>query len=226
MRHVGIQFLAAAALCLLASPAFSQRGQRQPGGFGPQEVGLSQLLTNEGVQKELKITKDQAEKFTKAAQEQRTKMREAFQDAGGDMDKLREIMTKFRAESEKAAAKLASDTLKPEQVKRLKQMALQANGLRSFTKPEVQKELKLTETQIKDVTKISADVQKEAGELLRDAGRDRDKRQEAQKKIATLNTEALAKVAKSLTADQQKTWTAMIGDKFTYVPTPFRRPNN
>ena len=221
MRHVGIPFLAAAALCMLASPAFAQRG-----GFGPQEVGLSQLLTNEGVQKELKITKDQAEKFTKAAQEQGAKMREAFQDAGGDMDKLREIMTKLRAESEKAAAKLAADTLKPEQVKRLQQMALQANGLRSFTKPEVQKALKLTDTQIKDVTKISADVQKEAGELLRDAGRDRDKRQEAQKKIATLNTEGLAKVTKLLTDDQQKTWKTMIGDKFTYVPTPFRRPNN
>jgi Spy/CpxP family protein refolding chaperone len=220
MRHVGTPFLAAAALCLLASPAFAQ-----PGLFGPQEVGLSQLLTNEGVQKELKITKDQAEKFTKAAQEQRTKMREAFQDAGGDREKLREILTKFQAESNKTFTKLATDTLKPEQVKRLQQMALQANGLRSFTKPEVQKELKLTDTQIKDITKINADVQKDTAELFKDVGFDREKMQEAQKKVATLNTEGLAKVTKLLTDDQQKTWKTMIGDKFTYVPTPFRPRN-
>jgi Spy/CpxP family protein refolding chaperone len=222
MRHVGTYFLAAAALCLLASPAFAQ-----PGFFGQQDVGLAQLLTNKGAQEELKITKDQAEKFTKAAQEQNAKMREAFQDAGGDMEKLREIITKFRAESEKAAVKLATDTLKPEQVKRLKQMALQANGLRSFTKPEVQKELKLTDKQKTDITKISADVQKDTRELFKDIGfGDREKLQEAQKKAATLSAEGLAKVTKSLTADQQKTWTAMIGDKFTYVPTPFGRPRN
>ena len=209
MRHVDLKFLAAAVFGLLASPAFAQFGF-----FGAQDIGPSRLVIHADVQKELKLSEDQVEKFTKATQEMRDKIREAIQGAGGDMDKFRKALAKLQAEGDK----LVADTLKPEQLKRLKQIELQANGLRSFTRAEVQKELKLTDKQKKDVEKIADDVKKESEGLFKDVGRDREKFQEAQKKIAALNTEGLAKVTKLLTDDQQKTWKTMIGDKFDYKP--------
>jgi hypothetical protein len=209
MRHVGMKFLTAALLGLLASPVFAQFGF-----FGSQDIGPSRLVINADVQKELKLSRDQVEKFTKATQEMRDKIREAIQGSGGDMDKFRKALAKLQAEGDK----LVADTLKPEQLKRLRQIELQANGHRSFTRAEVQKELKLTDRQKKDVEKIADDVKKETEGLFKDVGRDREKFQEAQKKAAALNSEAVTKVTKLLSADQQKTWKALTGDKFDYKP--------
>src|SRR6516165_7609071 len=74
MRKLSQFVLAAAVVALVASPALAQRqrqggGGRQGGGFG----GMSQslLLTQESVQKELKLTPDQVTKVKDMAEKQR-----------------------------------------------------------------------------------------------------------------------------------------------------------
>src|SRR5437764_350856 len=117
----------------LASPLFSQqpqRGQRgQGGGGGPGGGGLGALLQNESVQKELTIDKDQAEKVKEAVQQVQDKHKDEFaklRDLSQEerRTKGRELSTTVSAEVLKAAG----EVLKPDQIKRLKQIELQQIG--------------------------------------------------------------------------------------------------
>ena len=133
---------------LLTSPTLAQ-GQRKGGGFGRGGFGgPGMLLNNKGVQKELKLTDEQAKKVTDALREVNDKHRDDFaglQDLQGDerREKAQEIMKKVNEEQTKAI----SEVLSADQVKRLNQIELQVSGPRAFSQEKVQKELKLTDDQ-------------------------------------------------------------------------------
>jgi hypothetical protein len=219
MRRIGTMVLAAGLAALLATPAFAQR---QPGGrgFGPPQ-GLM-LLNNKSVKDELKIGDDQGKKIQDAASELRTKYRDDFRDAGMDREKMQAVFKKMRADGEKIIA----DTLKPEQVKRFKQLEIQVAGLTAFTQEDVQKALKLTDDQKKKIDDTTKDLDKERRDLYEAAGMDRDKRTEARKKVEAMSTKALEEVSKSLSSDQQKAWKDLVGEKFDYKPETGRPMRN
>jgi Spy/CpxP family protein refolding chaperone len=206
MRTLSIRLLAVAVVALVASPAFAQQGG---GGF---QLGGVRLLQNKSVQEELKMTDEQKEAVKKVADEYGPKLREAFQNM--DREKAQEI--------QQAQTKASLATLKPEQVKRFKQIDLQVSGLVALGREDVQKELKLTDEQKNKIKEISENLQKEMREIFQDAGQDREKRQEAQKKIATMRTEAFDKVKAALTDEQKATWKEMVGEKFEIKLEPGR----
>src|SRR4051812_416840 len=72
MRTFGKMALAFALLATTSAPAWAQGGRGFGGGFG----GGGMLLTNKGVQQELKVSDDQATKLSALAEEQRTKGQE------------------------------------------------------------------------------------------------------------------------------------------------------
>jgi hypothetical protein len=190
----------------LVTPLF---GQPRPGGFG-RGVDESQLLASKDVQTELKLTEEQVGKVEKIGKDLREKYAEQFKDAGKDKDKRTEVTKKLSEERTKALA----DVLKPEQTKRLKQIAVQVGGLASLQKKEVQDALKFTEKQTADLKGLTDDLDKDRGEIFKDVGKDFKKFPEAMAKVQTLNKEMTTKFLSGLSADQKKAWTELTGDEF------------
>ena len=148
-----------AALCLsalLASPALAQ-GRGFGMGMGP---GLPvRLLTVEKVQKELALDDSQVEKSKALAADVQAKMRSNFEQLQGlegeeRIKKGQEIGKQMAEENKKAL----SAFLKPDQIKRLRQLGLQQRGGMAFNDPEVQKELKFTDAQTEKVKSSVQDM--------------------------------------------------------------------
>src|SRR4029077_1177502 len=147
MRSVCKSMLVLGLAVLVAGPALAQRGQGR-GGFGGGFGGAGFLLMNQGVQKELKLSDDQIKKITETTESIREKNREDFEAARkleGDEQraKFQELMKKQGEETDKALAEI----LKPDQLKRFKEIRLQQRKGDAFNDPEVQKALNLTDDQ-------------------------------------------------------------------------------
>jgi Spy/CpxP family protein refolding chaperone len=208
--------LVAAVVALVASPAMAQR-QRQPrgGGFG----GPAFLLTQESVQKELKLSDDQVKKIKDVGE----KSREAF---GKLRDLDREERTKKMQEINKETTKALSTILSKDQAKRLKEISLQRLGARAFSNAEVAKELNITDEQKKQIQDINAATREEMTKIRQGEG----SREEKAKKVAEYTKTVQAKLMKVLTDEQQKKWKTMTGKPFTgEIRSPFgggRRRDN
>jgi hypothetical protein len=217
MRRFCLSLLTAVITVAFVSPVLAQPQRPRQGGFGA--LGLSQLVGNKSVQEELKLSDEQKEKLTKAGEEFRAKIREAFQ----DMD--REKIAKIQKEMTEAVTKVAKDTLKPEQMKRLHQIEVQVAGARAFAIERVQKELKLDDKQKEAIKECEENLTKARQELFKDIGRDdREKRQEATKKLTEKRKEAMEKLVSALNADQKKAWKEMTGEPFEIKFEQRRRP--
>jgi len=216
MRTFGRLVFSLGAVALLASPAMAQRGG---GGFGG---GYGALLTNKGVQKELKLDDDQVAKADKVAAEIREKMmglREKLQDVPQEErgEKMAELMKSINDDAKKSLA----DVLKPEQTKRLEQIRLQQNPAQSLAEADVQKSLKLTDDQKDKIKSINTESGTQMREIFQSAQNDREG---AMKRIAELRKETTAKVTGLLTADQKATWKEMTGEPYEvkFEPRPAR----
>jgi Spy/CpxP family protein refolding chaperone len=215
MRTLCKAALTVAVVALVAGPALAQRPGG--GGFGGFGQGPASLLNNKSVQEELKLTPDQVEKLSAPGKKLGEKMREI--NAGGFQnltDEERQERRKKTEEASKAAndeaLKLAKDTLKEDQVKRLHQIELQVKGTAAFSDEAVQSALKLTDEQKQDIKKIQEESRKAMGELFQPGGG--GNREENQKKMQTLRKETQEKIAGLLTADQKKAWKDMTGEPF------------
>jgi Spy/CpxP family protein refolding chaperone len=222
MRTFGKMILASGLVVLMVAPAMAQRpGRGGFGGFGG--GGGAMLVANKGVQQELKVDDEQAEKLNALAQELGEKQREQFQrlqDVPQDerRDKMQEISQAMNADLRKSLDKV----LKPEQIKRFEQIQLQQAGLSAFATPRVQEELKLSDEQKSKLREIN----EEQSQAMRSAFQGaQDDREGAMRKIADLRKQSNEKALAVLTDDQKKTWKDMTGEPFE-VRFEFRRPNN
>jgi Spy/CpxP family protein refolding chaperone len=215
--------LVAVTVAFATGSAMAQRQQPGQGGRGGANL-MGQVLTNADLQKELKVTDEQKGKFKDVAAKQAEvtkKMRDLFT-GGGAPDRAK--MTELRTETTKVqeeVKKVTEDTLTSEQKKRIKQIEIQAMGLRAFSNEEVVKELKITDEQKTKIKEVVDANQKE----LRDAGLgfgrpmggqqpDAEKLAADRKKRAEMTEKAMEKVSATLTEEQKKTWTEMTGPKF------------
>jgi Spy/CpxP family protein refolding chaperone len=222
MRNVCAKVLTVSLVLLAASPAFAQRqgrGQGGPGGRGGFEMTPSALLRMEKVQEELKLTDDQKAQFTKISD----KYKDELATARTDMN--REKMAELRKAETEDFDKAIPTVLKPDQAKRLKQLEVQAGGLRAFNKEDVQTALKLTDDQKKSIKESTDELTKDVQEMFQSAGGDRTKMAENMAKIQTMQKEALEKTVNSLNDDQKKEWKELNGEKFEFpARTGGRRP--
>jgi hypothetical protein len=209
MRLVFPMAVALGLALLLAPAAPAQQFMPGPG----------TLLTNGGVQKELKMDKDQVEKVTQAV----TKFRDDHKD---ELDKVRDpnLSREERAEVMKkvseASQKMLADVLKPEQRKRLRQIQLQQQGIIAFADPEVLKALNLTDEQKEKLKAVNDEARQKMQDIFQKAAGDR---QEAMKQMAELRKENLASAMKILTDEQKKSWKELTGEPFE-VKYEFNRP--
>src|SRR5262249_16738353 len=162
MRRFAVRFLAACPLVLVAPVLFAQ----QPGaglfGLGGQR-GTPFLLANKSVQEELKMTLEQVGKYEKVSRDlvekNKAKMEELFK--SGDKEKMAEAFKTIQEDANKAADAFVADNLKPEQVKRLKQIELQQSGARAFAREDVRKSLNLTDKQDEQIKSLADEVRRD-----------------------------------------------------------------
>jgi hypothetical protein len=185
---------------LLSSPAMAQ----QRGG------GNQFILLNKSVQEELKVEQAQIDKATEAFKK--------FSEDNKDLvAKLRDrnLSQEDRAEARKqmteATQKIAADVLKPEQLKRLKEIQLQQAGIGAFNRADSQKALNLTDKQKDELKTIADDLRKQSAEIRQNAGTNR---QEAREKTQALTKDKMEAALKVLTDDQKKTWKDLLGASF------------
>jgi Spy/CpxP family protein refolding chaperone len=219
MRTFGKAVLAIGMVALMAGPARAQgRGFGMFGGGG----GVM-LLSNKGVQKEVKATDEQVSKLDAFAEEMRTKQREAFQ---GFQDlsteerrtKMQEVGRKIREDVNKGLA----DILKPEQVKRFQQIEIQSAGAQAFAMPNVQAALKLTDDQKSKLDGINQETMQAMRDAREEAGGDMEV---MMKKGAEIRKKAADKALALLTDSQKATWKEMTGEPFE-VKFEAPRPRN
>ncbi|MBS1724630.1 MAG: hypothetical protein JSS66_16935 [Armatimonadetes bacterium] len=141
-----------------------QGGQSGQRGFGMNRGGSFGLLRNTDVQSELKLTDDQKKKLDDLAQSMRPSGGQGGQGGQGggqgerpDFQAMQERMKKAEEEVDKI--------LKPDQAKRLEELRLQREGVAALARPEVAKELGLTDAQKKQME----DLQQKMMEKMREA---------------------------------------------------------
>lgn len=217
------KWILAAAFCAVAVGTADAQGQgRGRGGFGfGFGTGPLQLCVNEDVLKDIKATDEQKTKLADWVKEAQPKMREKMTEKLQDvpMEERFQKMAAVQAELNKELWKDVEGVLKPEQVTRVKQIGLQAMGVRAFSDKDTAEKLKLSDEQKEKIKTLTDDMQKETMELgqgLFTQGQppDQEKMQEFQKKSAELTKKTFDKVKEVLKDDQKKTWTEMIGKEF------------
>jgi hypothetical protein len=218
MKTFGKTLFAVGMMAMTAAPASAQQGRGFGGGMG----GGAMLLSNKGVQKELKATDQQAQKLDTLAEEMRSKQREEFQklqDLSDDQrrEKLQELTRTWNADIRKSL----DTALQPEQIKRFEQIQLQFAGSNAFAMPRVVEALKLDDDQKSKIQKINLDL----GQSMMDAreGFQTD-REGTMKKMADLRKQATEKATAVLTDSQKTTWKELTGDPYEVKFEP--RPQN
>jgi Spy/CpxP family protein refolding chaperone len=200
---------------LMAAPVCAQN-RRQPGefpgrgGFGGFS-GIAGLLQREEVRKELGLSEDQISKL----KDVRDKVREVLKD---DLEKLRDLgreerrekMAEFAAKSRTEWTKVLADVLKPDQQKRLLQIEIQHGGDNVFNLPEVEKALKLSDSQKDKMKAIREESRKEIQKLLEDRENFRQNRE----KIEEIRKTTRTNVENVLDEEQKKIFQDLQGEKF------------
>jgi Spy/CpxP family protein refolding chaperone len=200
MRLLHPLWLAAGLALVLTGPT---RAQRSLGGF-------DLLLQNEGVHKELKLSEEQLTKVKEVIHQVRQKHKE-------ELEKQSQLSPEERKEKAQVVLEAISqetlksltDTLKPEQIRRLKQIHLQLKGIQAFFEADVGKALKLTDEQRDKLKTIEEDAREEFRKATTGPGKANF--QEALKKAVALRKEALDKAIAVLTPEQKKTWKDLAG---------------
>lgn len=217
MRTIGKLTLAFGLLAALglASTAKAQPGGGRRGMGMGMNGGLMALMSPDG-QKELNLTEDQVEKVRGVVEELGATMREKFQ---GLQDlspeerqaKVQEVTKEVNAGIEKDL----KDILKEDQLKRYRQISLQAMGVGAFSDEEVAKKLELTDDQKAKVKEIQDGAQKERQTLMEEA-RQGGNPQEAFGKAREIGEKAKEKAVGVLTDKQKEQWKELTGKEFKF----------
>lgn len=206
------------------------QGGRGPGGFGGGFGGFGRgggggvmgLLQIPQIREEIDLLPDQEEALKKVGEKRpRFERPEGldFRDRSEENQaKLREAMEKMREQAEEFAKKANSELeeiLFPEQMERLQQIEVQMAGIRAITMERVEKEVKITESQQKEIeekfTSQREGMRDQFMKLRETAGNDREAFQKAFEDIRKKNEDEVMDV---LSSEQKKKFEKMKGEPF------------
>jgi hypothetical protein len=199
--------LALGLAAVLARPALGQRQQ-----FGSEFGDPFVVLRNPGVQKELHLTTDQAQKVQEIARTVR-KQHEADFAAVRDAD-FEERAIRQRQLTKTTAAALTralAGELQPDQIKRFHQILLQQRGPEAFSEAEVRIALKLTRAQQDQLRMLIAEGLDEMRDQFR-FGPGSASAQAAREVFTSVRKKTMAKAVAVLNDEQKKTWKEMTGE--------------
>ncbi len=216
LRSFNWQAAAACGIVLtLAAAASAQRGGFTRG--GDSSLGL---LRSDEVQKELELTDEQKADITKILEESRGDRPQInFRDLSEEQ--RREKFAEMREQAQKRAAETMTKVegvLLPPQVKRLKQIGIQARGLRALSDDDVAKTLKLTDDQQKEIAAANEKSAEQMRELFQGGNREG-----AREKLTALRKQTEETILGVLTADQKKEFDNLKGEAFELPQRTFGR---
>jgi len=220
MKLKNLVLIATAAV--LVCSAFAQGGgQGRRGGFRNQGDPL-QLTSREDVQKDLALTDDQKTKLTDLRDKTQQKMREAMtaarDSAGDDREAMMKAMQSIMAKMSEANQKELATILSADQVKRLKEIAIQFVGVSIVANnKDVQKDLEITDDQLAKIKDLQTRQQAAMREAMQNAQGDQAAMLEARTKNDKILVEEINKV---LTDAQKAKLKDMSGKPFVRVDPP------
>ena len=160
------------------------------------------LLRQKSVQKELELTPDTTKKITDFTNAQSKAARKALE--LGEAER-KAAFEKLRKENEKFLA----DNLNAKQSKRLDQIGMRFTALTQLLKPEVVKELKLSDEQVKKFKDMQTEARKALLEIL-----EAKERAGKGEKVTKLRDETRTKILAVLTDEQKAKVREMVGPPF------------
>jgi ferredoxin len=176
-------------------------------------LGMPFIVFREKVLEELKVADEPKAKLLQHLMEQ-------IMETGPFLDSLaqagEEREQKLEEHRKKAREKLArvlTETLKTEQLKRLRQIELQQEGAFALGQAELVKELRITDQQRQQFVAITQELQKRVQPLVKEA-QSGGKPEEIRPKIIKIRDECAKKLEAVLTEAQNKQWKAMLGKPF------------
>lgn len=220
-----------AAIGLVSFADAQQPGGGRPGGGfggrgGPGGGGMMRLIVNPAVQDEIKLTDDQKDKLATWYEGFNEKIEEKSKGIERNRENFAKLMA-IRTEVSENAEKELKDVLKPDQIKRIKQIEFQMMGTRALQNEDVQKELGITDEQKEKFTKIGEESREAFRDVFSGGRPDREKMQEMMAKQGE-------KYQEVLTSSQKTKWKEMTGEAFDVSKLQQggpgggrqRRPNN
>jgi Spy/CpxP family protein refolding chaperone len=198
MRKALLVLLAAA---FLAVPVFSADDDHHL--IATEETVEMVLLRQKSVQHELKVTPDEARKIHEHCSRQWKKAEELAKAGKEEREK------KFDAMAEENE-RFLKDCLKPEQRKRLKQIAMQRAGLLWIARSDVASNLGLSAEQKQKVKELHKEAHKEALEILRS----NEGKMVKKEHLREMRMKDRRRLMAVLTDEQKRKWKEMIGDEF------------
>jgi len=204
--------------------------QAQPGGpQGNRYRDPATLVQNPAVREELQLTDEQKTKVATIPSEIRLRL-------FAEHEKLKDLPPKEReprrkelmAKAVQTGAEELAKVLKPAQMKRLKQIALQQSDVYAFSEAEVVKALQLTATQQEKIKTITDEGTRRLRELLADV-EEGAPIQAIRARTAPLRKQIVAQAVAVLSDEQKKRWKEMTGEPFEFtvdrpsksaIPTP------
>jgi hypothetical protein len=185
--------------------------------------GLEWLLQNSDVRKELKITPSQRTKIGELSRSLHEKHRPELERLKNEGANGRAKMLALMANISEESAKEMETVLSPEQMKRLRQIGVQALGLEAFFDPGLERELGLTPEQKEKLATIASDMHNELRNLINSHQGDFEA---GVKKVRQIRKQSVDKALTVLSDDQRKAWEQIAGAPFDlkFMPTARRRP--
>jgi len=160
------------------------------------------LLRQKSVQDELKCDADLVKKIMTFTNKEADEYSKSLKLS----EKERE---KKEKELEEANTKFLTDNLTAAQRKRLDQITLQVTGLYQLSRPDVVKELELTDKQQKKIKELRTDAEKQLKEIASSK-----ERKEKHEKLAKLREKNYEEIDSLLTDKQKEKVREMVGERF------------
>jgi hypothetical protein len=174
-------------------------------------LGQPFVVFREKVQDDLKLSDEQKQKLDEGLQEQVQEAMQLFQKLDGLKHKEREkALGEYRPKAHQKLAKLLTSTLTENQLRRLRQVELQQDGVFALGQPEVARKLKITDEQRKRFIAVVEDLQKKVQPLIKEA-ESGGQPEEIRPKMLKLRKEYEGKIEAILSDAQKKEWKELLG---------------
>lgn len=219
----------------LVTAALAQPGPGGPGGPGGRRgmgpgMGFGRgfgmgsgfgLLMMPEVQKEIGLTEQQIQQIQQLMMEQREQMQALMQQM---RDATPEQRQKLMEQATQKWDQGMSKILQPAQKARLRELQLQAEGSMALMRPDVAKELNLSEEQKKKISSIMEQYRQKQMQLWQQGAGPNVDRQAMFQQIQQLRQQMDKELVAVLTAQQQEQWKKMLGKPFQFPRGPFGGP--
>ncbi|MCS6829270.1 MAG: hypothetical protein RMM08_06810 [Armatimonadota bacterium] len=224
MKKLTIMF----AVLVLVSAALAQPGPGGPGGrrgMGP-GMGFGMgggfgLLMMPEVQKEIGLTEQQMQQIQQLMVQQREQMQTLMpQLRDATPEQRQQLMQQAMQKWDEAIGKI----LQPAQKTRLRELRLQAEGTFALMRPDVAKELNLSEEQKKKIGSIMEQYRQKQMQLWQQGPAPDADRQARFQQMQQLRQQMDKELLAVLTAQQQEQWKKMQGKPFEFPRGPGRGP--